>query len=148
MNKLNLNTVLMLENEQYQQKEVTIKVNGTDYSVKIKEQFKDTEIAELFNELYQRHMYCQKEGLNYDITSGLMALTIKHFTDIEFSTNGNLKDDFENEVQMLDALINLGIFEQVIQQFDKKEIEKMGKKMGEYSNTFKKLSKQASKKKK
>lgn len=123
--KLGQSNILSLEAKAFKRKEVKVTANGQDFKVAIDTKFKDTEVAKVFAELVRRSDYAKKASLDFDITGFILILLIKHFTDIQFQDTNSLGVDMDVEIKTLNALINLGIFEQIIENFDKEEVEKL-----------------------
>lgn len=123
--KLEQSNILALEANAFQRKQITVTANGEEFTVSIDKKFKDTEIAKMFTELVARSEHAKKESLEFDITGHLLILLVKHFTDIQFQETGSIGGDMEIEVRTLNALINLGLFEQIVEQFDKAEVDRI-----------------------
>lgn len=124
--KLGQSNVLAMESKAFQRKQITVTANGEEFTVSIDTKFKDTEIAKVISELVKRSEYAKKASLDFDVTAYILILLIKHFTDIEFQETNSMASDMDVEVRTLNALINLGIFEQIIENFDKKEVDRLG----------------------
>lgn len=124
--KLGQSDILSLEAQSFKRKEITVTAEGKEFTVAIDEKFKDTEIAKVFTELVKRSEYAKKASLDFDITAFILILLIKHFTDIQFQDTNSTAHDMDVEVRTLNALINLGLFEQIIEHFDKAEVDKLG----------------------
>lgn len=124
--KLGQSNILSLEAKTFKRKEITVTANGQEFKVAIDTKFKDTEVAKVLTELVKRSDYAKKASLDFDITAYILILLIKHFTDIEFQETNSMANDMDVEVRTLNALINLGIFEQIVEHFDKAEVDKLG----------------------
>lgn len=124
--KLGQSNILSLEANAFKRKQVTVTASGEEFTVAIDEKFKDTEVAKVFAELVKRSDYAKKASLDFDITAFILILLIKHFTDIHFQETNSTAQNMDIEVRTLNALINLGLFEQIIEHFDKAEVEKLG----------------------
>lgn len=138
--KLEQLSILSMEQEAYKRKEIKVKANGEEYSVCIDEKFKDTEIATILTELVKRSEHAKKESLNFDITGHLLILLIKHFTDIQFQETGSIGKDMDIEVRTLNALINLGIFEQIVERFDKAEVSRISEMIKKHQKGLKAIA--------
>lgn len=123
--KLGQSNILSLEAKAFKRKEITVVANGQEFKVAIDTKFKDTEIANIFAELIERSEYAKKASLDFDVTAYILILLIKHFTDIEFQETNSMAKNMDVEVRTLNALINLGLLEQILEHFDKAEVEKL-----------------------
>ena len=119
MTKLNQGNILSLEEKAFKKKEITVTIDDKDFKVVIDKDFKETKITEMFTELVKRSDYARKNDVDFDVTAFLLVLIIKHFTDIEFVEKEELKDTMDYEIRTLNALINLGVFEEIMNNFDK-----------------------------
>ena len=129
--KLGQSNILSLEAKAFKRKEITVVANGQEFKVAIDTKFKDTEIANILTELIKRSEYAKKASLDFDVTAYILILLIKHFTDIDFQETSSMAKTMDIEVRTLNALINLGLLEQILDNFDKSEVEKL-------SNAFEK----------
>ena len=129
--KLGQSNILSLEAKAFKRKEITVVANEQEFKVAIDTKFKDTEIANIFAELIERSEYAKKASLDFDVTAYILILLIKHFTDIEFQETNSMAKNMDVEVRTLNALINLGLLDQILNNFDKSEVEKL-------SNAFEK----------
>lgn len=140
--KMNFNNVLALQEKTFKKKEITISAQGEEFKVIIDQKFKETELTELIGELVERSDYAKKMNLEFNILGHIMILVIKHFTDIQFPNvkKGNIKKEFENEVRMLNALIDLGILQDIISNFDKEEMDKINESFKKCRDTLKNIN--------
>ena len=129
--KLGQSNILSLEAKAFKRKEITLTTDGQEFKVAIDTKFKDTEIANILTELIKRSEYAKKASLDFDVTAYILILLIKHFTDIDFQETSSMAKTMDIEVRTLNALINLGLLEQILDNFDKSEVEKL-------SNAFEK----------
>lgn len=123
--KLGQSNILSMEDKVFEKKEIKVTANGEEFTVTIDTKFKDVEIAKVFTELVKRSDYAKKGSLDFDITATMLVLLLKHFTDIEFQETNSMASDIDIEIRTLNALINLGLLEQILENFDKKEIERL-----------------------
>lgn len=127
--------------ENFKQEDVVIKGNNEkEYTIKISKKIKDTDIMEIVDSLVLRSDMCKKEKIKFDTVMSMYALMIKVFTDIKFSTYPNLKKVFSHEIDMLKALIDLGLLEQILLQFDKEEVNKIQDTFIKYSESYKAIN--------
>lgn len=139
--QLNFNNIISLQDKTFKKREVTISAEGETYTLLIEQKFKETEIAELVGELVDRSNYARHMKYDFNVIGHIMILVIKHFTDLQFPVvkKGNIKKEYENEVKMLNALINLRLLDQIINHFDPKELEKINESFEKYKDSLKQL---------
>lgn len=140
--KMKYSNIIALQEKTFKKKEVTITAAGEDFKIVIEQKFKETEIAKLIGELVERSDYAKKMNYDFNILGHIMILIIKHFTDIQFpaTKNENIKKDYENEVRMLNALIDLGLLDKIIGQFDQEEFNKIMEAFEKYRDSLRKLN--------
>lgn len=138
--KLGQSNILSMEANAFKRKQITVTANGEEFEVTIDTKFKDTEIANIFAELIQRSEYAKKASLDFDVTAYILILLIKHFTNIEFQETKSMANNMEIEVRTLNALINLGLLEQILDNFDKSEVEKLSKAFEKHEAGFKQIA--------
>lgn len=114
--------------------------NGKEYTVGVWKKLKDTSIMALVDDVVLRSEMCKKENIKFDVVMSMYALIVKYFTDIQFSTYPNLKKQFSHELDMLKAMIDLGVFEHLIKEFDADEIKKIQDAFEKYGESFKSIS--------
>lgn len=103
-----------------EQTEHTINVNGVDYKIKIDNVFRKTKQHKLLDDLIK----FMDEGRNneelLDFSSSYTTLLlIKHFTSLE------IPDDIDNAIIAMNALIDLDIFDEIINLMPEKEVVKV-----------------------
>lgn len=124
-------------NKEYEQIEKVVKgVNGKEYKIKIFNKIKDSVVVDIVDEILIRSEMCKKENIKIDIILSIYALMIKHLTDIKFSEYPNIKRQFSHEIDMLKAMIDLHILEEILSLFDADEINKIKDAFVKYSKTF------------
>ena len=120
------NEIINLSNKSFTKKEVTVYCQDVAYTVVIDNQFRETVIMELIDEFMKRSDYCAKHNLKFDIMQNMYILMIKHFTDIKFNTYKSTEKQYSHDLDVVKSLIDLGLFKQIIEAFDPKEVEKIG----------------------
>lgn len=111
--------------------------NDKMYEIKVANKFKETDIMKIVDGLLERSEMCKKENIKFNILLSLYGLMIKTFTDIEFSKYPNLKKEYLVEISVLESLIDLGVYEQLISSFDKNEIKKVEEIFSKYAKSIK-----------
>lgn len=128
-------------NEVFKKEEVVlIGLNNKEYKLMISKKLKDTDIMAIVDDLLVRSDLCKKESIKFDTVMCVYALMIKYFTDIKFSTYPNMKKQFSHEIDMLKALIDLGLLEQILREFDEDEIVKIQSAFEKYKESFKAIN--------
>lgn len=125
-------------NQEFGFKLVKLKSNNDKmYEIKVTNKFKETDIMKIVDGLLERSEMCKKENIKFNILLSLYGLLIKTFTDIEFSKYPNLKKEYLVEISVLESLIDLGVYEQLISSFDKNEIKKVEEIFSKYAKSIK-----------
>ncbi|MEG2546339.1 MAG: hypothetical protein RSA51_07250 [Niameybacter sp.] len=122
----------------YERKGIQIESeSGKAYTIQMETKFKETKIIEIVDGLVERSVMCTKEGMKFDTTMCLYALMLKQFTDIEFSKFNQLKRQYAHEVEMLKAVIDMGLFTQIMNVFEPEEMKKIEGVFEQYKASFK-----------
>lgn len=125
-------------NQEFGFKLVKLKSNNDKmYEIKVANKFKETDIMKIVDGLLERSEMCKKENIKFNILLSLYGLLIKTFTDIEFSKYPNLKKEYLVEISVLESLIDLGVYDQLISSFDKNEIKKIEEIFSKYAKSIK-----------
>lgn len=125
-NQIKHSNIIGLENRVFTKKTIYIKVEDETFEVVINQKLKETEIAEIVMELTERSKLAKDSNVDFNVMANIMILLIKKFTDIQFKKQtGDFVKDYEAEVKMLNALINLGILPQVMNEFEQEEVNKI-----------------------
>jgi hypothetical protein len=137
--KLNSSIILQEYSKEFIQKQVIITVGGKDYEVLVDQKFRNTVLQTMVLEALNNYKYL--EGLDEGVKlSYYMFQMIKHFTDIDIAKT----DNFEDQIRVLNAMIDLGIFETITNAFPENEINKASefiKKFGKRIEEFVKENK-------
>lgn len=135
--KLTSSNILSLHNRVFSQRAIQIDINGTPYQVLIDEKFQPSKIQEMILELAEK----QREIRNLDdilnISYYASFLIIKYFTDISVSKT----DSLEKQLRVFKALIDLEIYEKLMEAFPDEELEKINKYIKKASDNLKRLEK-------
>lgn len=125
-NQIKHSNIISLEAKVFTKKTIYVKVEDEIFEVVINQKLKETDIADVVRELTQRSKFAKDNKVAFNVMANITILLIKKFTDIQFKkSTGNFMKDYEAEIRMLNALINLGILEQVVNEFDQEEIDKI-----------------------
>ena len=136
INKLNSSVILEAYSKEFSQKKVVITIGNKNYEVLVDQKFRNTVIQEMFLESLNNHD--NYKDLSESIkTSYFMFLLIKYFTDLEIAKT----DDFEYQIRLLNALLDLGIYEMLINSFPESEIEKVNEYVIKFSKNIGELMK-------
>jgi len=131
INKLNSSVILEAYSKEFSQKKVVITIGNKNYEVLVDQKFRNTVIQEMFLESLNNHD--NYKDLSESIkTSYFMFLLIKYFTDLEIAKT----DDFEYQIRLLNALLDLGIYEMLINSFPESEIEKVNEYVIKFSKNI------------
>lgn len=129
--------IINLVNINFKKKEITITHKEKNYTLTIEEHFRETSIIELIDELRQRSEYCLKNNIKFDIMQTIYLLMVKHFTDIKFSNFKSIEKQYSHELDVMKGLIDLGLFTQILQAFDPREVDRIGKLLEKYKENMK-----------
>lgn len=136
--KMKANQFVKDVNQEFGFKLVKLKSNNDKmYEIKVANKFKETDIMKIVDGLLERSEMCKKENIKFNILLSLYGLLIKTFTDIEFSKYPNLKKEYLVEISVLESLIDLGVYDQLISSFDKNEIKKIEEIFSKYAKSIK-----------
>ena len=120
VNKLTSSILLQEQSKLFLTKKVIVNINKKDYEVLVDQKFLPTKLNQLILESVSN--YDNLKELDESVkVSYLMFLTIKYFTDVEITKT----DSFEDQIRILNALINLEIFDKIISEFPESELEKI-----------------------
>lgn len=128
-------------NKEYEKVKKTLKAsNGNEYEVYICKKIKHTIIMEIMDELLKRSEMCKKEKIDFDIVLSTYALLIKHLTDIQFKEFKQVKKQFVYEIEMIKALLDLDLLEQILKELDPGEIDKINQSFKDYNDMYRKIN--------
>ena len=119
-NKLTSSILLQEQSKLFVQRKVIITINKKDYEVLVDQKFLPTKLNQLILESVSN--YDNLKDLDESVkVSYLMFLTIKTFTNVEIAKT----DDFQTQIRVLNAMLDLEIFDKIISEFPESELEKI-----------------------
>jgi len=120
-NKQLTSSILLQEQSKlFVQRKVIITINKKDYEVLVDQIFIPTKLNQLIIESISN--YDNLKDLDESVkVSYLMFLAIKTFTNVEIAKT----DDFKTQINVLNAMLNLEIFDKIVSEFPESELEKI-----------------------
>ena len=129
--------------EMFDKKEIIIKANNNkEYTIEITPKIKDTELNKIINILMKNAEYCNKKNKEYNFVIDMFAQIIKAFSNIQFNKYKDTWKQIQHDIQVCSALIDLGVYNQIIEQFDKGSIIKLEESFAKYQKSFKMINNQ------
>ncbi|MCK9331180.1 MAG: hypothetical protein M0Q94_14990 [Candidatus Cloacimonetes bacterium] len=120
--ELNLNIINQANENSFPTKEIEIIVGDKPYLVVIDTVFKTTKIEKMIKSLVKSENIKKFEEFDESVKlSYYMYLLIKTFTNLDIPD----KLSFEQEINLISSLIDLGIYEKVMAEFSEDEIKKV-----------------------
>ncbi len=120
--ELNLNVINQANENLFTTKTVIIPVGGKDYSVEIQQVFRTTKIEKMVSSLVKSGNLKQFTEIDESVKlSFYMYLIIREFTNLDIPNNLS----FEQEINLISSLIDLGIFELLINEIPESEVMKV-----------------------
>ena len=120
VNKLTSSILLQEQSKLFLTKKVIVNINKKDYEVLVDQKFLPTKLNQLILESVSN--YDNLKDLDESVkVSYLMFLTIKTFTNVEIAKT----DDFQTQIRVLNAMLDLEIFDKIISEFPESELEKI-----------------------
>ena len=120
-NKQLTSSILLQEQSKlFLQKQVIITVNKKDYEVLVDQIFIPTKLNALIMESISNYDNLKELDESVKI-SYLMFLAIKTFTNVEIAKT----DDFQTQIRILNAMLDLEIFDKILGEFPESELEKI-----------------------
>ncbi len=135
--KLTSSKILSLHSKTFTQKKIYINVENEQYEVLIDTKFKISKIQELLAEVVEKTQQLLKLKDIFNIPYYINFLIIKYFTNVEITK----VQDFSEQLRVYKAMLDLGIFDQIMEAFDEKEVEKIGIYLKKMNENLKKLDK-------
>jgi len=112
--------LLQLHNKTFTKKKITLETRDGDLiDILVDEKFSASKIRSLMTDIINNRVHITENKELQAIYISL--LIIKYFTNIEIS------DDFQKQIQTIEILIDLEVFEDILKSLDKKEIELINK---------------------
>jgi len=129
-NKQLTSSILLQEQSKlFTQKKVFIHINKKDYDVLVDQKFLPTKLNALIMESISNYDNLKELDESVKI-SYLMFLAIKTFTDIQIAKT----DDFKTQISVLNAMLNLEIFDKIVSEFPESELEKINEYMLKFND--------------
>jgi len=129
-NKQLTSSILLQEQSKlFVQRKVIIHINKKDYEVLVDQVFRPTKLNALIMESISN--YDNLKELDESVkVSYLMFLAIKYFTNLEVAKT----DTLEDQIRILNAMLNLEIFDKIISEFPESELEKINEYMLKFND--------------
>jgi len=120
-NKQLTSSILLQEQSKlFTKRKVTIHINKNDYDVLVDQKFRPTKLNELIMESINN--YEKLKELNESVKiSYLMFLAVKQFTNLDVAKT----DDFKTQISVLNAMLDLEIFDKIVSEFPESELKKI-----------------------
>lgn len=109
------------------------------YEVNVQEHFRETAINDLIKEFLEKSTYAKENDILLNPADYLLILLLKYFTDVEIS------DVYEEQIQTLSCLIDLGYLKQIVEAFKEEEMEKVNQKFKEATVSLNQMSEELKK---
>ena len=125
--KLNQNNLKKIEKQQFPVKKIQVEAEGEKFNVEIQEVFKPSSIEACIRYISEVQHEADNNEVDIDVVSlGLLSI-IKNFTDIEFT------DNILQDLDMFILMTNLGITDQIFNELNQDELDKLGSKVEKMS---------------
>lgn len=136
--KLNMKIIENANKNQFTQKTVSVIVDGNEYDIIIDQQFKTTKIEKMVKNYLNSENREKFNELDEGAKIGyIMFLIIREFTDLEIPNN--LK--FEEEINLINSLIDLGVFEKIAENIPESEIIKVNEFLQKFNENLNEIIK-------
>jgi hypothetical protein len=133
--KLTIGAIKKVDVQFNEKKEIDIQ----GYSVIVDLKFRPTKIQSLIDELVDKITYCQENNIEFDasaIFQYTMLLLVKYFSDVK------IPDDFSEQLQILDIMIDNEFLMPIIDAFSKDEVNNVLEKIRERAININQLTKE------
>ena len=130
-------SVLLKHDEAFEQKEVTIDIEGEKYTVKIDQKFRISKIQSMILEGLNNYKNYSKLDESVRMLY-FVYLIMKYFTDMDLRQ----AKTFKHEVRLMNSLLDLNIIEQVFEHIPEGEILKVREYMDKVEKAIEKIKKQ------
>lgn len=107
--------------------------DNQEFEVQIQEKINDTTIMELISELTERSNYCKKNDIEFNPILNTYVLLIKYFTNIKFNNYKVIEKQLSHEISIINKLLDLNLFTQIVSYFDKETMDKIQESFGLYA---------------
>ena len=135
--KLNLNAIKKVTKKYNKQKKVYVSLDGENLEFCVDIYFSPEKRTKLIQEIIQNINYLKDVDESVYI-SYVLFLIIKYFSDINFVK----ENDFSKQLSILTDMINAEVFNDIIDKFDNKEIEKLNNELAESMKKVQELVKE------
>lgn len=136
--KLNMKIIENANKNQFTQKTVSVIVDGNEYDIIIDQNFKTTKIEKMVKNYLNSKNREKFNELDEGAKIGyLTLLIIREFTDLDIPNN--LK--FEEEINLINSLIDLGVFEKIAQNIPESEIIKVNEFLQKFNENLNEIIK-------
>ena len=135
--KLSSSKILSLHSKTFTQKVINVQVGETVYAVTIDVKFQPTKLQAMILELVEKYQHISKLDDVLDISYYANFLLLKYFTDLGLEK----VDDFNKQLKVFKGLVDLEIFDKVVDGFDPVELEKVNVYIKKIGENLKKVSK-------
>lgn len=139
--KLNASNILSISKHEFSFHKIIVTTpDNQEFEVQIQEKLNDTAIMNLISDLVERSNYCTENNIEFNEILNTYFLLIKYFTDIKFNTYKSIEKQYTHELEIVNCLFDLGLFDQIISRFDKGTMEKIQDSLEKYSKQLKAVS--------
>jgi len=107
-------------------------IENQEYELEIQEKLDESTLASLVSELTIRSEEFKKLNIEFDMILNIYILIIKHFTNIKFNKYKVLTKQVEHETELIKALINMNLLDQILNNFDENSIKDLEKLFDKY----------------
>jgi len=101
--------------------------SGEQYKVRIKENIKESDIADFFSNMVRRIDYCNKNDIEFNILSTYMFGVLSCCVDLPKIRSKDVVDIIFKEEQMLQAMLDLGLYQVILEEIGKERIDMIAK---------------------
>lgn len=131
--KVTLNNLKNIESKVYTKKQLIVDIEGNNFDIVIDEVFKDSSIEKAITDMGYLAQQCEENNININpfVLSNLVI--IKHFTDINFP------QDIVKQIEMFGLIVDLGVFEKIMEHIPESEAEKLNAKARKMSENLPKV---------
>ena len=107
-------------------------IENQEYELEIQENLDESTLASLVSELTIRSEEFKKLNIEFDMILNIYVLIIKYFTNIKFNKYKVLTKQVEHETELIKALINMNLLDQILNSFDENSIKDLEKLFDKY----------------
>ncbi|MDD4298633.1 MAG: hypothetical protein PHS98_03280 [Bacilli bacterium] len=107
-------------------------IENQEYELEIQDRLDESTLASLVSELTIRSEEFKKANIEFDMILNIYILILKHFTNIKFNNYKVLTKQIGHETELLRALINMNLLDQILNNFDENSIKDLEKLFDKY----------------